>query len=119
MEDKERPILVGVFGDRSRAERAAYDLQANGYGDDELGVVWNEATGLCGAGGLVPTMENDISPHLVRLGVSEVTSAYYHREVTAGRCLLLVSGAHGPEHARKAIGRNCGTVHLPEEAKAA
>ncbi len=119
MEDKDRPIMVGVFGDRSRAERAANDLQADGYDGDELGVVWHEATGLCGLGGLGVATVHDIAPHLIRLGVSEGVSAYYHRELTAGRCLLLVSGAHGLEHARKAIGRNCGSVHLPEDAKAA
>ncbi len=120
MEDKECSIIVGVFGDRSRAERAAIDLQADGYGGDELGVVWHEATGLCGLGGLgTAAAGSDVTPLLTGLGVGPEASTYYQREAAAGRCLLIVGGAPRPGLARAAIGRNCGSVRLPEEAKAA
>jgi hypothetical protein len=118
MVDRVCPVLVGVFGDRARAERAATELRAEGYGDDDLGVVWPGADGPCGTGGLGAVAGNEVAPHLARLGVSGDASAYYQREVTAGRCLLLVGGASGPGHARTAIGRNCGSFHLPEETRA-
>ncbi|WP_439623800.1 hypothetical protein [Gemmata sp.] len=119
MADREFPVLVGVFGDRVRAERAATELRAEGYGDDQLGVVWPGAGGPCGIGGLGAVAGEGVAPHLALLGVGGDASAYYQREVAAGRCLLLVGGASGPGHARTAIGRNCGSFRLPEEARAA
>ena len=119
MDEKDCPVLVGIFGNLVRAERAATELRAEGYGDEELGVVWPGAGGLCGTGGLGTVSGPEVAPHLTGLGVSEKESAYYQREVSAGRCLLIVGGTYGPAYARTAIGRNCGSVHLPEDAKAA
>ena len=119
MNENDCPVFVGIFGNVVRAERAATELRAEGYGDEELGVVWPGVSGLCGTGGLGTFSGQDVAPHLAGLGVGEKESAYYQREVSAGRCLLLVDGRYGPGHARTAIGRNCGSVHLPEEAKAA
>jgi len=120
MNDKDCTILVGVFGDRNRAERAAADLRAEGYEDGELGVVWPGPDGLCGLGGLgTASGGSDVTPHLTGLGVGSEASAYYQRETAAGRSLLIVGGAPRPGLARAAVGRNCGSFRLPEEAKAA
>ncbi len=120
MDDKVYPVLVGVFGDRNRAERAAADLLAEGYEDGELGVVWPGPDGLCGLGGLgTAAAGSDVTPLLTGLGVGPEASTYYQREAAAGRCLLIVGGVPRPGLARAAIGRNCGSFRLPEEAKAA
>ena len=118
MDYRRVPVLVGVFGDRSRAERAAHELWAQGCGEDDLGVVWPEAGRPCGSGGLGSAVEHEVGPLLSALGIADEPAAYYQREVAAGRCLLLVGGAAAGQ-ARTAIGRNCGTVRLPEDAKAA
>lgn len=116
MDYRSSPVLVGVFGDRARAERAATDLRAEGYADDELGVVWPGAEGACGSGGLGSAIDREVGPLLSALGVGDEPAAYYQREVIAGRSLLLVGGASEPGSALSAIGRNCGTIRLPEGA---
>lgn len=119
MDDKDCPVLVGVFGDRSRAERAATELLSQGFSDEELGIIWFEGTLPCGVGGLATNVGQGLAPHLTGLGLGEKDTAYYGTEVSAGRCLILVGGAPRPGLARSAIGRNCGSVHLPEAVKAA
>ncbi len=120
MDDKDCPILVGVFGDQTRAVRAAIDLLAEGYEDAELGIVWSGAGRIHGLGGLgTDSLGSDVTPHLTGLGVGPDASAYYQREAAAGRCLLIVGGSPRPGLARAAIGRNCGSFRLPECAKAA
>jgi hypothetical protein len=114
MIDERCPVFVAVFAARIQAERAADELRAEGYGEEDLGMIWRGTEGPCGSGALGTASGRGVAVLLAELGVGAEASAYYQREVTAGLCLLLVGGGAGLGHALTAIGRHCGSIRVPE-----
>lgn len=84
MQTSDRLMVIGIFAERDRAERALADLRGLGLRDDQVGLVGPEA----GVGDLIPT---DSQPGgWLSADLSEEPSQAYLRELRAGRAVAAV-----------------------------
>ena len=90
-------VVVGVFKDRSQAERAVEALQQTGFSDDQIlfaghgpstgGILDRLKSLFAGREPVSGSVVND----LISLGVPEEDADYYQREYEVGRYIIMVT----------------------------
>ena len=86
-----RPVVIGIFAERDRADRAVDDLRRSGFRDDQIGTAIHPGEASA-----------DASPADIRTSgfiassrsIAEVTG--YQREVEAGQALVAVKPEGAP-----------------------
>lgn len=111
MATTERPIVLGVFRDRSLAKQAIDELRRAGFRDDEISVDGHAAR----AGGLIDHLASTFTGHeagggklsdeLVSKGVPENEADYYQHELEAGSTVVAVESYGHQQEARDILHR--------------
>jgi uncharacterized protein (TIGR02271 family) len=110
MATTERPIVIGVFGERALADQAIDELRHAGFRDDEI-----RLAGHARAGGLLEQLASTLSgqaaadgnlpDELVRKGIPEEEAHYYQQELEAGRAIVVVESYGHQQEARDILHR--------------
>ncbi len=111
MATTERPMVLGVFRDRSLAQQAIDELRHAGFRDDEISVNGHAAR----AGGLIDHLASAITGHeaangqlsaeLVSKGVPENEADYYQHELEAGATVVAVESYGHQQQAQNILHR--------------
>ncbi|MFL5592795.1 MAG: YsnF/AvaK domain-containing protein [Ktedonobacteraceae bacterium] len=107
----ESPMVVGIFRDRSLAERAVEELRRAGFRDDQVRLAGQTAP----AGGLLDHLASALSGHettggklpeeLASKGVPQDEADYYQHEADAGHAVVLVESYGHQQQARDILQR--------------
>ena len=110
MAPTERPIVIGIFGERALADEAIDELRHAGFRDDEI-----RLAGHARAGGLLEHLASTLSgqaaadgnlpDELVRKGIPEEEARYYQQELEAGRAIVMVESYGHQQEARDILHR--------------
>lgn len=109
MEMQENPVVIGVFGDTTQAERGIAELRHAGFRDDQIHFLGHESSGF------FDTLREKLAGHetssagtadtLEALGIPQEEAAFYQHEYDQGRAVVAVKSYGHQDEARDILHR--------------